>query len=212
MKDSLWTAIWLRRALILVPACAACFGYDAPAKKRKSTAQVDSTIPGELQVPFVAPAHWEHIKLPSGLEFSQPPGFAVGVNDAAIGLCDASTRPATSAVLNLSLSSHWPLTLGMRRGDRARIAYANGFTLDSTDIAAHGHKAESTRVRRGEGWILLSAPGTLFGAVRTPGGCDLVWAARGANINVDTLGLVISTVRFGAPSPPPSTVPADSSS
>jgi hypothetical protein len=191
----------MRRIAILLFAVAACFGYDTPAKKRRTTA--DSGIPGELQKPFVAPAHWDHIQLPSGLEFSQPAGFTIGVNDGSVGLCDASTKPAEVPVLALQISQRWPLTLAMRRGDRGKIAYANGFTLDTSDIAAHGQSAAVTRVRRGEGWILLSAPGTLFGAVKTPGGCDLVWAARGVNINVDTLGLVISTVRFAASPPPP---------
>ena len=159
----------------------------------------------DVRVPFTPPASWEHVQLDAGLEFRQPRGFSV-VNAPAIR-CDGNTLPDSVPVLNTAISDRWPLTLAMRRGDLARIARANGFTIDSTDIAAHGQRpGDTTLVRRGEGWLLLSgrAAGTMLAAVRAPNGCHLLWAARGPAINVDTLGLVLGTVRFvpaGANSP-----------
>lgn len=197
-------AMW--RASLLLVVCVGCFGYDNPAsRKRRTEAPRSDTavpIPGELQKAFVAPASWELVKLPSGLEFSQPPGFTVGVSDGAVGLCDASTLPGERPVLALALSERWPLTVRVRRGERAAIARANGFVLDSTEYVAIDQPTAPTKVRHGEGWILVSAPGAFFGAVRHPGGCQLVWAARGTAVNLDTLGYVLGTVRFGAPSLP----------
>lgn len=190
----------MRRLLLLGFAALAC--YDQPVRRRRAgTADTPAPIPGELQTAFIPPAEWEHIRLPSGLAFSQPPGFTVGVSDNAVGLCDSTTLDADVPVLALGISQRWPLTVRMRRGERTAIARANGFVLDSTELVAAGQTAENTKVRSGEGWILLSAPGSLFGAVRHPGGCQLVWAARGTQINVDTLGYVIASVRFGAPAP-----------
>jgi hypothetical protein len=193
----------MRRLTLLLLAVAAC--YDQPAVRRRPTARADTVIPirGELQQAFVPPPEWERIKLASGLQFSQPRGFTVGITDNAIGLCDENTPAGNVPVLATAFSEHWPLTVRMRRGERADIARANGFVLDSTEIVAVGQTPERTKVRRGEGWILLSAPGSLFGELRHPGGCQLVWAARGIDINLDTLGYVIASVRFGAPSTQP---------
>jgi|SRR5687767_814348 len=202
-------AMW--RASLLLLVGVACFGYDKPPpRKRQTQAPRSDTavpIPGELQKAFVAPASWELVKLPSGLEFRQPPGFTVGVSDGAVGLCDAGTLPGDRPVLALALSERWPLTVRMRRGERAAIARANGFVLDSTEYAAIDQPTAPVKVRHGEGWILVSAPAALFGAVRHPAGCQLVWAARGTAVNLDTLGFVLGTVRFGTPTPP---VPRDS--
>lgn len=199
----MWRASLL---LVVLSVTVGCFGYDKPPPRKRSTvaARADSAvpIPGELQRAFVAPAHWEQVNLPSGLQFSQPPGFTIGVSDGAVGLCDTTTLPGNRPVLALAFSQRWPLTVRMRRGERAAIARANGFVLDSTEIVAIEQPAVSTKVRHGEGWILVSVPGSLFGAVRHPNGCQLVWVAHGTSINVDTLGLVLGTVRFGAPSPP----------
>ena len=153
----------------------------------------------DVRVPFQPPRGWDHIRLPAGLEFHQPPGFTI-VNAPAIR-CDETTLEDSVAVLRTDLSDTWPLTLAMRRGDLARIARANGFTIDSTDIAAHGQlRGDTTLVRRGEGWALLAgrSAGTrvLLASVRAPNGCYLLWAGRGFDINVDTLGLVLGTVRF----------------
>lgn len=188
----------MHRLSVLLLVALACTS-DAPRRRRTVTDDPTlSPFPREVRTPFVAPASWERIKLPIGIEFSQPAGFTIGLNDALLGPCDSTTLPADSAVFQRSLGDRWPLTLAMRRGELARMAFANGFTIDTTEISAHGQQGDSTRVRRGEGWILLSGGGSLFATVRSPGGCHLVWAARGLEINVDTLGLVISTVRFGA--------------
>ena len=177
---------------------------EGPSTRRRATKAVDRTdtsLPMDVKVAFEPPASWERVRLPAGLEFSQPPGFTV-VNAPAV-VCDATTMSADSSVLRTELSDRWPLTLAMRRGDLARIARVNGFTIDSTDIAAHGQQpGDTTIVRRGEGWLLLygrTAARPLLATVRAPDGCSLVWAARGNVINVDTLGLVLGTVRFGTP-------------
>ena len=189
----------MRRIALLLLAVLAC--YDQPAVRKRRAATVDSpaAIPGELQRAFTPPPEWELVHLASGLQFSQPRGFTVGVNDNAVGLCDANTRGGDVPVLAEGFGQRWPLTVRMRRGERDAIARANGFILDSTEIVAVGQSAERTKVRHGEGWVLVSAPGSLFGAVRHPAGCQLVWAARGTEINLDTLGLVIASVRFGSP-------------
>ncbi|HYC52525.1 MAG TPA: hypothetical protein VEB19_15540 [Gemmatimonadaceae bacterium] len=177
---------------------------EGPSSRRRAAKTVDRTdtsLPMDVKVAFEPPSSWERVKLPTGLEFSQPPGFTI-VNGPAI-VCDARTLPGDSSVLRTELAERWPLTLAMRRGDLAQIARANGFTLDSTDIAAHGQQpGDTTIVRRGEGWLLLygrTAARPLLATVRAPDGCSLVWAARGSEINVDTLGLVMATVRYGAP-------------
>ena len=174
---------------------------EGPPARRRATKAVDRTdtaLPMDVKVAFQPPASWEHVRLPAGLEFWQPTGFTV-VNAPAV-VCDATTSPADSSVLHTELADRWPLTLAMRRGDLARIARANGFTIDSTDIAAHGQQpGDTTIARHGEGWMLLygrTAARPLLATVRAPNGCSLVWAARGTHINVDTLALVIGTVRF----------------
>jgi len=178
-----------------------------------SRARVDSAIPKDVIVPFEVPASWDTVKLSRGAEYRQPRGFTLGLNDSSVGDCNASTLAAETPVFQTSLMQRWPLTLAMRRGDLSRLAYVNGFTMDSTVIGTHGqHAADSTRVRRGEGWILLSGRSwvrnepvdVVFGAVRYPGGCYLVLAARGIEINVDTLGYVLGTLRFTTPIPAPS--------
>lgn len=165
----------------------------------------------DVRVPFQPPVSWEHVRLPEGLEFRQPPGFTI-VNAPEIR-CDSTTRPDSMPVFRTELSDRWPLSLTMRRGDLARIARANSFTIDSTDIAAHRQRADDTTlVRRGEGWLLLSgrSSGTpvLLASVRAPNGCYLLWAGRGVDIDADTLGLVLGTVRFVADSAASSQTPS----
>ena len=191
------------------------FGCDQPQteqarRTRAATAvrRVDSTMPRDVIIRFTAPPTWDSVKLSRGVVYRQPTGFTLGLNDTNVPDCDTTTPTADLPVFQRSLADRWPLTLAMRRGDLARLAYVNGFTLDSTRIAVHDQASgDSTRVRRGEGWMLLSGRAqsrgapieALFGAVRYPGGCYLVLAARGVDINIDTLGYVLSTVRFGAP-------------
>lgn len=183
----------------------------AQRARARAAVRVDSAIPPDVIIPFEPPPSWEHVRLSSGIEYRQPPGFGLGLDDASLPGCDSTTPRADSAVLLTAFGERWPLTLAMRRGDLTRLAYVNGFTLDSVVIGTHGERPErgdSTRLRRGEGWQLLSGRTTarngapldvLLGTVRYPGGCYLVVAARGIEINADTLGLVLSTVRFGAP-------------
>ncbi len=175
------------------------------AERRTRRAQpenlTDKTLPMDVRVPFQPPPTWDHVRLPAGVEFHQPPGFTI-VNAPEIR-CDDTTMQDSLAVLRTDLANSWPLTLAMRRGDLARIARANGFIIDSTDIATQGQRAgDTTRVRRGEGWMLLSGKSTgtnvLLASVRAPNGCYLLWAGRGFDISVDTLGLVLGTVRFVA--------------
>jgi hypothetical protein len=181
-------------------------------RRRAITGRRDSAIPKDVIVPFEVPANWDTVKLSRGAEYRQPPGFTRSLNDRDAGDCDSRTLPADSAILRTELLRRWPLTLAMRRGDLTRLAAVNGFKLDSTAIGTHGQReGDSTRVRRGEGWLLLSGRSwvkndsvdVLFGAVRYPGGCYLVLAARGVEINVDTLGYVLGTLRFTAPIPAP---------
>jgi hypothetical protein len=186
-------------------ACDTRTAAERRGRRERPEDLTDRTLPMDARVPFVPPATWEHVRLPVGLDFRQPPGFTV-VNAPEIR-CDSTTLVDTLAVLRTDLSNSWPLTLAMRRGDLARIGRANGFTLDSTDIAAHGQRpGDTTLVRRGEGWLLLSgrSAGTnvLLASVRAPNGCYLLWAGRGFDINVDTLGLILGTVRFVPDSTP----------
>jgi len=172
--------------------------------KTATQARVDS-IPAEFQTPFLAPPSWETVHLARGMSYSQPPGYGLGLSNATLADCDTGTTPADVPVFDATLSDRWPLTLALRRGDLNRMARANGFVLDSTVIATKGQPAgDTTRLRRGEGWMLASGRtvshgsplGVLFGTVRYPGGCYLVMAARGVDISVDTLGLVLSTIRY----------------
>lgn len=189
----------LLAALALLCACNEPRPEGPSTRRRapKADDRTDTTLAMDVRVPFTPPATWERVQL-AGLEFRQPRGFSV-VNAPAIR-CDASTRADSVPVLNTAISDRWPLTLAMRRGDLARIARANGFTIDSTDIAAHGQRpGDTTLVRRGEGWLILNgraATSMLLASVRAPNGCHLLWASRGTEINVDTLGLVLGTVRF----------------
>lgn len=186
----------MRRApLLLLLAC----GPD-PAKEFK--ALPDSGVAPPPPPPFEAPDTWEQVNLPSGIQFRQPHGFTFGLGRANLA-CNADTPPADSAVYPKDMAMRWPLTLSMRRGTVSKIAFTNGFTIDSTDIAEHGGDADAPTIHRGEGWILFSGKNVLFGAVRHPEGCQIIWAARGIEIDSDTLGMVMSTVRFGAPEPPP---------
>lgn len=206
----------MRAALLLLLLVLAC---DQPQTERARRTRIasrprgDSVIPKDVIVPFEVPASWDTIRLSRGAEYRQPPGFTLGLNDRNAGDCDSRTLPADSSILHTGLLQRWPLTLAMRRGDLSRLAYVNGFTMDSTVIGTHGQRVgDSTRVRRGEGWLLLSGRSwvrndpvdVLFGAVRYPGGCYLVLAARGVEISVDTLGYVLGTVRFTTPIPAPS--------
>lgn len=191
---------------LAVLACDTRSAAERRGPRTKAEDLTDKTLRMDVRVPFRPPAAWDHVRLPSGLEFRQPPGFTI-VNAPAIR-CDRATLPDSVSVLRTDLSNSWPLTLAMRRGDLARIARANGFTMDSTDIAAHGQQAgDTTLVRRGEGWMLLSGRSSgatvLLASVRAPNGCYLLWAGRGFDISVDTLGLVLGTVRFV-----PDTIPA----
>lgn len=198
---------------LAVLACDTRSAAERRARRTKTEDLTDKTLPMDARIPFVPPVTWEHVRLPEGLDFRQPPGFTI-VNAPAIR-CDSTTLADTLPVLRTDLSGSWPLTLAMRRGDLARIGRANGFTLDSTDIAAHGQQSgDTTVVRRGEGWMLLSGKsgGTsvMLASVRAPNGCYLLWASRGFEIDVDTLGLVLGTVRFVPDSsavPTPTTQP-----
>jgi hypothetical protein len=189
--------------VVLALAVLACDTRSAAERRARGTKVVDltdRTLPMDARIPFVPPPTWEHVRLPAGFDFRQPPGFTI-LNAPAIR-CDSTTLPDSIPVLRTDLSNSWPLTLAMRRGDLSRIGRANGFTLDSTDIAAHRQRpGDTTLVRRGEGWLLLSGrnAGTsvLLASVRAPNGCFLLWAGRGFDISVDTLGLVLGTVRFG---------------
>jgi hypothetical protein len=200
---------------IVAPAILACDPPRSDRRPRRSKVEdlIDTSRKMDVRVPFLPPASWEHVRLPEGLEFRQPPGFTI-VN-APVIRCDSTTMADSVPVFRTALSDRWPLTLTMRRGDLARIARANSFTIDSTDIAAHRQRAgDTTLVRRGEGWLLLSGRSTgtpvLLAAVRAPNGCHLLWAGRGVDIDADTLGLVLGTVRFvadsttGTPSSTPS--------
>jgi hypothetical protein len=188
--------------LLVATSIAACTA-DAPGSSRRrsrapNAAEVDSGIPGEVRQSFVAPESWDTVTNASGLTFRQPREFTTGLGSARLGGCGAATPGAEVPVLDKGFLERWPLTLGMRRGDVNQIASANGFTIDSTDVATHD--GEGTRLRTGEGWTLLSGRSNgvtvLFAAVRHPAGCHLIWAARGAELNTDTLGMVLATVRF----------------
>lgn len=190
-------------ACLIIIALVACSSGDAPRARRRAdtAAPVDSIIPTDLRQAFVAPAEWESVANPNGMTFRQPPGFTLGLNAAQLGQCGENTPPADVPIFDKTFMERWPLTLAMRRGDVNRIARSNGFTLDSTEVGTHESAGGSTTVRRGEGWILLSGEtasrvSVMFAAVRHPAGCHMVWAARGADLNPDTLGLVLSTVRF----------------
>ena len=190
-------------AIVALATLASCDPPNTDRRPRRTKVQdlIDTSRRMDVRVPFQPPASWEHVRLPEGLEFRQPPGFTI-VNAPEIR-CDSTTIGDTMPVFRTELSDRWPLTLTMRRGDLARIARANSFTIDSTDIAAHRQRAhDTTLVRRGEGWLLLSgrSSGTpvLLASVRAPNGCYLLWAGRGVDIDADTLGLVLGTVRFVA--------------
>lgn len=181
----------------------ACSAGESPRKRPRAdtAAAVDSIIPTDVRQAFVVPAEWDTIVNPNGMTFRQPPGFTLGLDAARLGKCDDSAPEADMPVFDKTFMERWPLTLGMRRGDVNRIARANGFTLDSTEVGTHESAGGSTTVKRGEGWILLSGEtanrvSVTFAAVRHPAGCHMVWAARGADLNPDTLGMVLSTVRF----------------
>ena len=194
------------RTLILVSfavTLVAC-QQEQPRKRRSrvdTAADVDSGFRVEMREGFVAPAHWDTVVNPVGMRFRQPSGFTFGLNAARLSPCDSTTPPAETPIFDKTFLERWPLTLAMRRGDVNRIARTNGFTLDSTEVATHESGGASTTVKTGEGWVLLSGEtaarvSVLFAAVRHPAGCQLIWAARGAHLNPDTLGMVLSTVRF----------------
>jgi len=184
-------------ALLLLLTAAACTGDTRRAARQFGVA--DSGIPTPPPPPFEAPDSWDTVRLASGVSFRQPGGFTFGLSGARLS-CDANTPPADSAVLPREVALPFPMTLTTRKGLVGPIAYANGFTIDSTDIAEHGG-AEAPSIRRGEGWLLLHGKRMVFGASRHPDGCQIIWAARGVEINPDTLALVMGTVRFGAPAP-----------
>lgn len=185
-------------------AGVACSSEPRARRVRAETAAPVDSARGELQVRFQAPETWELVSNPSGLRFRQPPGFTVGLNVARVGSCDSATPAADSAIFDKTFLERWPLTLAMRRGDVNQIARANGFTLDSTDVATHESSGAGTTLKTGEGWLLLSGEtasrvSVLFASVRHPAGCNLIWAARGADLDADTLGMVLATVRFENP-------------
>ena len=194
----------LGRFVLAIVALALLACDTGPPRERRSRRTraddlIDTSLRMDVRVPFAPPGTWEYVRLPEGLEFRQPPGFTI-VNAPEIR-CDSTTLGGSVPVLRRDLADRWPLTLAMRRGDLARIARANSFTIDSTDIAAHNQRpGDTTLVRRGEGWLLLSgrSAGTdvLLASVRAPNGCYLLWAGRGVAINADTLGLVLGTARF----------------
>lgn len=193
-------------ALTVVAACSPPPRDDRPRKRATQAqgAKVDSAIPAEFQTRFEAPPTWDSVRLTRGMEYKQPPRFGLGLSDATLTDCDSA--PAASVpVVDQGISDRWPLTLALRRGDQNAMARANGFVLDSTRIATVGQPSgDSVRIRRGEGWMLASGRtlsrgsplDVLFGTVRYPGGCYLVLVARGTEINTDTLGMVLSTIRY----------------
>ena len=190
--------------LQVVSACGPPPSDDRTRKRgTKAVARVD-TIRPEVQVAFEAPASWDTVRLSRGVMFRQPPKYGLGLSDATLTSCDNATT-ADVPIFDATISDRWPLTLALRRGDLNRMARANGFVLDSTVIATQAQApGDSTIMRRGEGWMLLSGRTVsrgrplqvLFGTVRYPGGCYLVMAARGVDISVDTLGTVLSTIRY----------------
>ena len=188
--------------LSILAAAVACDSSEPRRRRRADTAApVDSVIPADVRQAFVAPDEWESVNNPSGLTFRQPPAFTLGLGQVPLEPCTDGTPQAEVPIFDRTFMERWPLTLAMRRGDVNRIARANGFTLDSTEVGTHESGDDSTTVRRGEGWILLSGRtaadvSVLFAAVRHPAGCHLVWGARGADLHPDTLGMVLSTVRF----------------
>lgn len=188
------------RSLVLALAFVAACGNDTRRQRDAFlAAHPDSGVATPPPPPFEAPDAWETVRLASGVTFQQPVGFTFGLGGARI-LCDASTPGADSAVFPRDVAMSWPLMLTTRRGLVGQIAYTNGFTVDSTDIAEHG-VSDPPAIRRGEGFLLLKGERRIFGATRHPDGCNIVWAARGFDVNADTLQLVMGTVRFGAAAP-----------
>lgn len=194
----------MRQPVLLVIALSLACSADDPGSRRRrrdTAAKVDTIIPTETRQSFVAPPAWDSVVNPNGLIFVQPEGFTMGLDATPLERCSAATPAADVPIFDKTFLERWPLTLAMRRGDVNRIARTNGFTLDSTEVATHGSSGGTTTVKRGEGWVLLSGEtangvSVLFAAVRHPAGCHLVWASRGAELNPDTLGMVLSTVRF----------------
>lgn len=213
MTGSLRARQMVAAALLVAAGLVACGPSDRSRSRDRSPdfAEVDSVAPTSTRAEFDVPRNWELVRNPDGMYFYQPLGFTFGLNATRLDQCDSSTPGADVPVLDRGFLEFWPITIAMRRGDLNRIARANGFTLDSTAMAAH--EGDSTTMRRGEGWLLLSGRSAVanitFASTRAPGGCYLIWAARGMDIDPDTLGLVLSTVKFGSPpSPPPA--PRDS--
>jgi hypothetical protein len=194
----------MRPALLalIVFALGCSVGGDSSRRRRSDTAApVDTTYRPNVKERFEAPAEWDSVANPRGMIFRQPAGFTVGLDAVPLEPCNANTPPADSAIFDKTFMVRWPLTIAMRRGDVNRIARTNGFTLDSTEVGTHESSGGRTTVKRGEGWVLLSGEtansvSVLFAAVRHPAGCHLVWASRGAELDPDTLGMVLSTVRF----------------
>jgi hypothetical protein len=197
--------LFLLAAVELLVACSAPRDDDRPRRRATKVAgpRVDSVRP-EVQVAFEAPATWDTVRLSRGVVFRQPPRYGLGLSDATLTSCDSAT-PADAPIFDATISDRWPLTLALRKGDLNRMARANGFVLDSVKLATIGQPpGDSVVVRRGEGWMLASgrtisrgaALPILFGTVRYPGGCYLVMAARGVDISIDTLGMVLSTIRY----------------
>lgn len=191
----------MRTPLTLFLAAAIACGGGASDSPRRTFKEATDTMYVPPPAPtFTVPDDWETVQLPNGVTFKQPPAFtAVG---AARLACDANTPDFDRPVMPTDETMPWPLTLNVRRGQLGKIAYTNGFTLDSTDIAEH-HEAAPPKVYRGEGYLLLRGTRLTFGAVRHAAGCYIIWAARGLDINADTLGKVMGTVRSGGTVDPP---------
>jgi hypothetical protein len=193
----------MHRTILVLLALAMACSNDAPRKRRRAdtAAPVDTMAAMDVRRTFETPPDWEEVTNPSGLTFRQPENFTLGLGATAIQQCSDSTPQADVPIFDKTFMERWPLTLAMRRGDVNRIARTNGFTLDSTEVGTHESTGGSTTVKRGEGWLLLSGESAntvsvLFAAVRHPAGCHLVWASRGAELDPDTLGMVLTTVRF----------------
>lgn len=196
------------RAVLLaaVGALAACGPTETPEARRRrlrgdTVAPVDTTFTGSVRDAVTIPEAWDTVTNPNGLLFRQPPGFTYGLDAVRLDRCDATTPRADSAIFDKTFLERWPLTIAVRRGNVNQIARTNGFTLDSTDLATHESGGGGTTMRTGEGWLVLSGRTAsditvLFAAKRLPGDCHLIWAARGAELDPDTLGMVLSTVRF----------------
>src|SRR6185503_21041267 len=68
--------------LVLLLACDQPQTEAARARRARAIpVRTDSSIPPDRRIPFQPPPSWETVKLASGVQYQQPPGFALGLND-----------------------------------------------------------------------------------------------------------------------------------